>query len=182
MKTIIGLGNKGKEYQKTRHNIGEHVVKVIAEALGGEFKYDKFILSNVAKIDDVQFIIPELYMNESGKVVDSLYKMKKDDGEYPDLLVVRDDIDMAIGNVKLIYEGGSGGHNGINSIHTHLKSKKFWQVKIGVLPVDNEGKVLKPGQDDVNDFVTGKFTRDEWELMIEAEKKAVVMIEEFMKK
>lgn len=182
MKTIIGLGNKGKEYQKTRHNIGEHVVKVMAEALGGVFEYKKSILSNVATIGEIQFIIPELYMNESGKVLDSLYKMKRDDGIYDDLLVVRDDIDMGIGNVKTIFDGGSGGHNGINSIHTHLKSKKFHQVKIGVLPVDGEGKVIKPGQEEVNDFVTGKFTRDEWEMMIEAEKKAVLMIQEFLKK
>lgn len=182
MKTIIGLGNKGTEYQKTRHNIGEHVIRVMGEALGGEFKYDKFLLSNVAKIDGMQFIIPELYMNESGKVIDSLYKMKRDDGNYDDLLVVRDDIDMGIGSVKMIFDGGSGGHNGINSIHTHLKSKKFHQIKIGVLPVDADGKVVKPGQDEVNDFVTGKFTRDEWELMIEAEKKAILKIEEFMKK
>lgn len=181
MKTIIGLGNKGKEYQKTRHNIGEHVVRVVAEAMGGEFKYDKFLLSNVAKLDGIQFIIPELYMNESGKVMDSLYKMKKDEGEYGELLVVRDDIDMGIGSVKMIFDGGSGGHNGINSIHTHLKSKKFHQIKIGVLPVDAEGKVIKPGQEMVNDFVTGKFSRDEWELMIEAEKKAVLKIEEFLK-
>lgn len=182
MKTIIGLGNKGKEYQKTRHNIGEHVVRVMAEAMGGEFEYKKSILSNVATVGEIQFIIPELYINESGKVIDSLYKMKRDDGIYDDLLVVRDDIDMGIGNVKTIFDGGSGGHNGINSIHTHLKSKKFHQVKIGVLPVDGEGKLIKPGQDMVNDFVVGKFTRDEWELMIEAVKKAVAMVEVFIQK
>lgn len=182
MKTVIGLGNKGKEYFKTRHNIGEHVVRIVGEAMGGVFEYNKFLLSNVAKIDGVQFIIPELYMNESGKVIDCLYKMKRDDGSYDDLMVVRDDIDMGIGNVKTIFDGGSGGHNGINSIHTHLKSKKFHQVKIGVLPLDAEGKAVKPGQEMVNDFVTGKFTRDEWELMIEAEKKAIVMIQEFLKK
>ncbi|MES2985665.1 MAG: aminoacyl-tRNA hydrolase [Patescibacteria group bacterium] len=182
MKTIIGLGNKGKEYQKTRHNIGEHVVRVMAEAMGGTFEYNKHLLSNVAEIDGVQFIIPELYMNESGKVLDCLYKMKNNEAEYPELLIVRDDIDMGIGNVKTIFDGGSGGHNGINSIHTHLKSKKFHQIKIGVLPVDAEGKVLKPSQGEVNDFVTGKFTRDEWELMIESVKKAVVLIEEFIQK
>lgn len=181
MKTIIGLGNKGKEYQKTRHNIGEHVVRVFAEALGGEFKYDKKILSNTCQVDGVLYVIPELYMNESGKVLDALYKMKNTDAEYKDLLIVRDDIDMAIPNVKTIFDGGSGGHNGINSINTHLKSKKYQQIKIGVLPVGSDGKVLKPGQDDVNDFVTGKFNRNEWELMIESVKKAVVLIEDFLK-
>ena len=94
MKTIIGLGNKGKEYKKTRHNIGEHIVQLLAESLGGEFKDDKYILSNTTKIDDgTLFIVPELYMNESGKAIDGLYKMKNEDAEYRDLLVVRDDIE-----------------------------------------------------------------------------------------
>ncbi|MES2623519.1 MAG: aminoacyl-tRNA hydrolase [Patescibacteria group bacterium] len=182
MKTIIGLGNKGKEYHKTRHNIGEHVVSLLADQFGGEFEYNKHLLSNVAKIGDVQYIIPELYMNESGKVIDGLYKMKNDEAEYSELLVVRDDIDMGIGKIKLIFEGGSGGHNGINSIHTHLKSKKFFQLKIGVLPVNEEGVVYKPGQDEVNDFVTGKFTPDEWVKMEEVSKKAIKMVEDFLGK
>ena len=180
MKTIIGLGNKGKEYQKTRHNIGEHVVHVLGEAMGGEFKYNKQLLSNVAKIADVQCIIPDMYMNESGKVIDTLYKMKSSDGEYKDLLVVRDDVDMAIGSIKMVFAGGSGGHHGVNSIHTHLKSKKYFQLKIGVLPLDSEGKVCKPTHEDMPDFVTGKFSVDEWECMIDVVKKAVVMIEDFI--
>lgn len=182
MKTIIGLGNKGKEYKKTRHNIGEHVVRALTEILGGELKYDKYILSNTSKIDEVAlFVIPELYMNESGKVIDGLYKMKNEDMEYRDLLVVRDDIDMAIGNVKIIFDGGSGGHKGINSINTHLKTKKYWQLKIGVLPVDIHGVLHKPTQEDVPDFVTGKFTLDEWVYITEVVKKAIIIIEDFIK-
>lgn len=185
MQIIIGLGNKGSEYQKTRHNIGEHVVSTVVAELAGRFEYDKYNLSNSAKVDNSLFLIPELYMNESGKVIDNLFKDIKDKSEnttYDNLLVVRDDMDMKIGDVKFVFDSGSGGHNGIKDIEAHLKSKKYWQLKIGICPVDVEVGVQKPDRADVSDFVVGKFSKAEWETMQEVTKKAVEKVKEFIKK
>jgi peptidyl-tRNA hydrolase, PTH1 family len=178
MKIIIGLGNKGSEYQKTRHNIGEHVVQALIQELGETLDYDKYILSNTVKIDGNLFVVPELYMNESGKVMDNLFKDVKDKNEttvYDNLLVVRDDMDMPIGSVKFVFDSGSGGHNGIKDIESHLKSKKYWQLKIGILPEE------KPVREDISDFVVGKFSKDEWSKMEEVTKKAVEKVREFVK-
>lgn len=179
MKIIIGLGNKGAEYQKTRHNIGEYVVREVVSGLGCEFNYDKFMLSNVAKIDGNTFVVPELYMNESGKVMDNLFKDVKDKNEntiYDNLLIVRDDMDMPIGSVKFVFDSGSGGHNGIKDIEAHLKSKKYWQLKIGILPDE------KPVREDISDFVVGKFSKEEWSKMEEVVKKAVEKVKGFLGK
>lgn len=180
MQIIIGLGNKGLEYKKTRHNIGEHVVREVVKGLGGEFNYDKYILSNIAKIDGNMFVVPELYMNESGRVIDNLFKEAADTHE--NLLVVRDDMDMPIGSLKFVFDSGSGGHNGIKDIEAHLKSKKYWQLKIGILPVLEEGGTDKPMREDISDFVVGKFSKEEWAKMEEITKKAVEKVKEFMGK
>ena len=115
MKIIIGLGNKGSEYQKTRHNIGEYVISKMVEGSGEKLSYDKYILSNTAKVGENLFVVPELYMNESGRVMDGLFKdvkNKTDQTVYDNLLVVRDDMDMPMGSIKFVFDSGSGGHNG----------------------------------------------------------------------
>lgn len=185
MKIIIGLGNKGAEYQKTRHNIGEYVIQTLVSELGETLSYDKYTLSNTAKIDGNMLMIPELYVNESGKVMDTLFKdvkIKDEHTMYDNLLIVRDDVDMPIGSVKFVYDSGSGGHNGIKDIESHLKSKKYWQLKIGILPVDAEGVVQKPAKDDVSDFVVGKFSKEEWKVMEGVTKKAMGKVKEFLGK
>lgn len=185
MKIIIGLGNKGPEYEKTRHNIGKHVVQAMVSKLGEVLSYDKYILSNTAKIDGNLFVVPELYMNESGKVTDNLFrdvKDKTDQTVYDNLLVVRDDMDMPIGSVKFVFDSGSGGHNGIKDIEAHVKSKKYWQLKIGILPVREEGVVVKPAKDDVSDFVVGKFSKEEWDKMEEIALKSIEKVKEFLAK
>jgi peptidyl-tRNA hydrolase, PTH1 family len=185
MKIIIGLGNKGSEYQKTRHNIGEHVVQTLVSELGETLSYDKYILSNSVKIDGNLLVVPELYVNESGKVMDNLFKDVTDKNEhttYDNLLIVRDDMDMPIGSVKFVCDSGSGGHNGIKDIEAHLKSKKYWQLKIGILPVDEEGVAQKPVKDDVSDFVVGRFSKEEWKVMEGVTKKAVEKVREFLGK
>jgi PTH1 family peptidyl-tRNA hydrolase len=186
MKIIIGLGNKGSEYQKTRHNIGEYVVQTLVRELGETLQYDKYTLSNMVKTTEGDiYMIPELYVNESGRVIDGLFKDVKDKTDqtvYDNLLVVRDDMDMPIGSVKFVFDSGSGGHNGIKDIEAHLKSKKYWQLKIGILPVDTEGVHVKPVKDDVSDFVVGKFSKVEWEKMEEITKKAIEKVKEFVRK
>lgn len=174
MKIIIGLGNKGTEYQKTRHNIGEHIVSTFTKQQGEKLKYDKYTLSNTAKIVADMLLVPELYMNESGKVIDKLFKNKLEN--YPNLLVVRDDIDLPLGNIRLIFDSGSGGHNGIESIKTHLGTQKYWQLKVGICPD------VKPVKEEVADFVLGKFRKEESELIDEVTKKAILVIADFLKK
>lgn len=183
MKIIIGLGNPGPEYQKTRHNIGEHIVRQFAALQGEKLSYDKFTLSNTAKFLGDLLVVPELYMNESGKAVSKLCKVKKDKGtltpegcEYEHLLIVRDDIDLPLGNIRLAYDSGSGGHNGNESVKQHLGTQKYWQLKIGICPE------TKPVKEEVADFVVSKFRKEEWLLLEEVTKKAVVVIADFLKK
>lgn len=173
MKIIIGLGNPGSEYQKTRHNIGEHIVREFAKLQGEKLTYDKFTLSNTTKFVGDVLAVPELYMNESGKAVSKLFKVKQ--LEYKNLLVIRDDLDLPLGNMRLTYDSGSGGHNGMESVKTHLGSQMYWQLKIGICPE------VKPVREEVADFVLGKFRKEEWELMQEVTQKAIVVIADFLK-
>ncbi len=182
MKIIIGLGNPGSEYQKTRHNIGEHIVREFAKLQGEKLSYDKFTLSNTAKFVGDILVVPELYMNESGKAVSKIFKVKQDKGtltpggcEYKNLLVIRDDLDLPIGNMRLVYNSGSAGHNGMESIKTHLGSQMYWQLKIGICPE------VRPPREEVSDFVIGKFRKEEWELMQEVTQKAIGVVANFLK-
>lgn len=145
MKYIIGLGNPSKKYKNTRHNIGQDVVFHLMKDLDG--------------VTGVKFINPECYMNESGPAIKKLIKGIKPDSENKNILIIHDDLDQTIGKVKMIYGGNSGGHNGINSIYSIMGIKDYYRLKIGISP---ETKVSK---DEVSDFVLGKFTPDEKEMI-----------------
>ena len=133
MKIIVGLGNIGKEYEKTRHNVGFMVLDKVAEDLGVNFKlrgcdsdfvqfkneYDSFILAK-----------PRTYMNESGRAVKSL--MKKYDAKIEDVLVILDDIDLEIGRIRVKENGSAGTHNGLKSIIRETGSQDFCRVRVGI--------------------------------------------------
>ncbi len=147
MKYIIGLGNPTEKYKNTRHNIGQDLVfaleKLVDAPLAGKFK----------------LVTLPGYINESGLAMKKLFKNIKPDSENPNILVIHDDLDQTIGNMKISYDGNSGGHNGINSIWSHLKTKKYYRLKIGISPE------VKKSKDEVHDYVLGKFTPDEKALL-----------------
>ena len=154
MKCIIGLGNPGKSYEKTRHNIGFMVLDAIAKELKIDFK-SKF-KAEIAQINHqgkaLLLVKPQTYMNLSGesvRLIKDYYKLNDDD-----LLVVYDDLDLPVGKLRLREKGSSGGHNGIKSIHQHLGHSEFKRLRIGI---DNN-KLIPTA-----DYVLGKFSAEESE-------------------
>jgi peptidyl-tRNA hydrolase, PTH1 family len=162
---IIGLGNPGPEYAKTRHNAGRMVVELLARKEG----FDEFVLRKLAKssvtegmIDGEKtiLVLPEVSMNLSGKVAPSFIKSVK---AAKKLLVIRDDLDLPLGVIKMTgYGRGSGGHKGVESIMRALKTKDFVQMKIGISGATPKGKLKKPGTEEkVITHVIGKFSPKE---------------------
>lgn len=164
---IVGLGNPGGEYAKTRHNAGRMAVEAYAHFAD----FEDFTLRKAASAllaegyidaEKVQLVLPEVYMNQSGKGVSGFVKSVK---AAKKLLVVRDDLDLPIGALKMTVHGrGSGGHKGVESIMRTLKTKEFAQLKIGISGATAKGKVRKPaGEDRVVNHVVGKFSPKEME-------------------
>jgi peptidyl-tRNA hydrolase, PTH1 family len=142
---IVGLGNPGSEYEKTRHNAGRDVVKLFAKQEGfDEFKENKVSKSLVAKgsVDgeNVTLVLPETMMNLSGKAVSAFVKSPK---AGKNLVVVQDDLDLPLGTIKMVFARGSGGHKGIESIMRAIKTEEFARIRIGISGV---GKPARPGK------------------------------------
>ncbi|MCM0582025.1 aminoacyl-tRNA hydrolase [Weissella diestrammenae] len=156
MKMIVGLGNVGQKYDQTRHNIGFMVIDAFAQKHGVTFKQDGPHQAYVATLrigaEKVLLVKPTTYMNLSGEAVGSLvkyYKLALDD-----LLIVQDDMDLALGKLRLREKGSAGGHNGIKSVIAHLGTSEFNRLKFGIAHPKHEKKA-------VVDFVLGKFDADD---------------------
>ena len=155
MKLIVGLGNPGSEYQKTRHNIGFMVVDALLKKLNIiSLKEDFFGAYIKTKIQNEDFIIykPYTFMNDSGRGVISIVNFFKIDLD--DILVIHDDLDLPNGLVRLRKDGSSGGHNGIKSVIANLNSEKFKRLRIGI---------EKDPNIPVIDYVLGKFNKEQEE-------------------
>ncbi len=151
MKLIVGLGNPGNEYLKTRHNIG---FMLLDDLLLDDFKLNSKMnaMEYVMMIGNVKviFIKPLSYMNLSGTVVRKYLDFYKID--INDVLVIQDDLDMETGKYKMLFNRGDGGHNGIKDIIKNVGSREFLRMKIGISKSDNTS---------TKDYVLGKFSRDE---------------------
>lgn len=152
MKLIVGLGNPGKQYQNTRHNVGFMFVDNIVKRLNGKFVLDrnKRVEIFVTFIDGekIIFIKPQTFMNLSGeavRLVANFYKL-----EVEDILVIYDDLDFDLGRIKIRPTGTSGGHKGMQSIIDNLNTLDIKRVRIGIA---KEGNVI--------DYVLGNFSKDE---------------------
>ena len=142
--TVIGLGNPGEKYQRTPHNIGSSLLKRLVDQPLGDFEdftANKYMRAEISKgsigSSMLELRIPTVYMNESGEAV-------RDVQDPSSLLVIHDDIDLPMGTLKISFNRGSGGHNGIRSIEKVLESRTFIRFRIGVCPVDSEGRMRKP--------------------------------------
>jgi PTH1 family peptidyl-tRNA hydrolase len=155
LKLVIGLGNPGKEYDQTRHNIGFMVVEEIARRQGVEFKKMFWFPARQAKCrigeHEVRLIEPTTFMNRSGKAVWGA--MKKWRVEATDTVVVYDDVDLELGGIRVRGKGSGGSHNGMKSILEWLQTKAFPRVRVGIGP--------KPEGDDMISFVLGCFAEEE---------------------
>lgn len=133
VKLIIGLGNPGKEYEKTCHNSGKLFIDYLKNLpANSEFKIQNSELFQFIKTDNSVFVKPLTFMNESGKAVSAAMKYFKIKPE--EILVVHDDSDIELGKYKISFGRGSAGHNGVESIIKSLKTKNFWRLRIGIRP------------------------------------------------
>jgi PTH1 family peptidyl-tRNA hydrolase len=141
---IIGLGNPGAKYHLTRHNAGWRVLDALAD--GADWEYDKYLLSQkcIIKIGDESILLlkPETFMNDSGKVIDGIKRI--DPFMVNKLIVVHDEIDLGIGTVKIAYDRGDGGHNGIKSINKYYGGKDYVRLRIGISKIGESGELYKP--------------------------------------
>lgn len=159
MKIIIGLGNPGKEYTWTRHNIGYQLLDVIADSKGISFNKNKFnaLYSEYTYNNEkVLLIKPLSYMNLSGSVVKSFidyYKLSLND-----IMVIQDDLDMNFGRIKLVFDSSNGGHNGIKDIEKSIGSQKYLRLKIGI----SRDQLIS-----TKDYVLGNFDSSQKERLIE---------------
>ena len=163
---IAGLGNPGKDYKNTRHNIGFDVIDLIAEKHNIsviEKKHKAIIGKGVIDGYKVILVKPQTYMNLSGESLREIIDYYKVDPE-SELIVISDDISLNPGNIRIRKKGSAGGHNGLKSIIQHLGTDAFMRVKMGV------GE--KPKGYDLADYVLGHFTGDERKIMDEAAKSA----------
>lgn len=163
---IVGLGNPGGEYAITRHNAGKMVLSALFDAYATEMwkehKPWKAIAAKASIVGaDALLVAPLVYMNESGK---SLLPLVKSARQAAQTIVIHDDIDLPLGSWRIVFERGSGGNKGVESIMACLKTKAFVRVRVGVLPVDADGKPKKPkGEGRVVKFVLGEFREEERE-------------------
>ena len=130
---IVGLGNPGEKYERTRHNAGYWWVDAIAAAKRASWKRETKFSGFTARIDEGrEFLLlkPSTYMNESGRSVSAVMRFFKI--EPGQMLVVHDELDLAPGVVKLKRGGGTGGHNGLTDIAESIDSKDFWRLRIGI--------------------------------------------------
>lgn len=165
MKLIIGLGNPTKAYEGTRHNIGFDVITELSRSYqipldqkGMKAIYGKGMIAN----QKVIIMKPQTYMNLSGESVRAaldFYKLTSND-----ILVIYDDISLAVGQLRLRKKGSAGGHNGIKNIIAHLSTQEFERIRVGV------GE--KPKDWDLADYVLGHFSKEDSDIMREAEKRA----------
>lgn len=164
IKLIVGLGNPGKEYENTRHNMGFKVLDNINERLGAiKWKERDGGLYFDCHLDmcKVIFLKPQKYINLSGDVLIkfvSFFDIKTEN-----IIVISDDLDLPIGSIKIKEKGSSGGHNGLKNIETRLGTSEYKRIKLGI----SNNKSI-----DTKDYVLGKFSNEEKKMVNEAIDKA----------
>ncbi|MCL0056733.1 aminoacyl-tRNA hydrolase [Dehalococcoidia bacterium] len=177
---IVGLGNPGKKYEKTRHNIGFRAVDEIA----ANFQFSIFnfqsifnakISKGIFKNQKIILAKPQTFMNNSGISVKKIIRNWK--LEIGNLVVVHDDIDLPLGKIRISKNRGAAGHKGVQSIIKELGTKNFYRVRIGICPQTGspsqvlQNKIWGSKPKNVEKFVLQKFTKDEEKILKQVIKK-----------
>ncbi len=191
---MVGLGNPGAEYVNTRHNVGAEAVAALAERHGARLRTEKGLHAEVAEVNlggrRVMLAVPTTYMNESGQAVAPLVRRAGVDQPHPEgdpvstvstaspastgalasrLIVIHDELDLPSGRVKIKVGGGNAGHNGLKSIESHLHTKGYLRVRVGI------GK--PPGRQPGADFVLRRPGAAERAVLVEAIEQAADAVE-----
>ena len=168
MKLIIGLGNPGKQYETTRHNIGFIILDKYLGDVKWSSKFNGLYYEKNINGEKFIFLKPQSYMNLSGNVVKSYVDYYKID--YKDILVIQDDLDLEVGKCRIKINSSAGGHNGIKDIIAHLHTDAFARLKIGV----SHDKTT-----DTKDYVLGKFSKSHLDAIMSNYNNIIDIIETF---
>ena len=173
---IVGLGNPGEEYVKTRHNTG----RIMLEALAKKINADDFVEKSGIKAlvskgevagKTVTLVEPNNFMNRSGASLTTLVKKPEQ------VIVIYDDLDLGLGSVKISFNKSSGGHNGLDSVIKAIKSEAFPRIRIGISPMTPSGKVKRPLADKRDGHILGEFKKTEMEVLKKVSKKVIEAVE-----
>jgi PTH1 family peptidyl-tRNA hydrolase len=169
MKMVVGLGNPGLQYERTRHNVGFHCVDKLASNLHWKWERQNraMVASGMIGTEKVILVKPITFMNNSGEAVSDLLRWYK--LQPKDLLVVCDDLDLPVGKIRLRASGSAGGHNGVDSIIHHLHTNQFPRLRIGI------GRPAQQRQQTIN-YVLGVPPLEEHILLEKAEEQVVEYI------
>lgn len=173
MKLIVGIGNPGKEYENTRHNIGYMAVEAIAKQYNADFNQKKFnSIYTILRVNGEKVILmkPETYVNLSGSAVISMmnyYGIDKDD-----ILVIYDDTALPLGKIRVRFKGSGGGHNGLSNIIDYLKTQNFKRMRIGI---DSNPLIEK------KNWVLGRFNKEDQKVIDKTMKRIKQVPEDFIK-
>lgn len=181
MKIIVGLGNPGAQYQKTRHNTGFFLLDKMREEWGfPAFKPEPKFKADISEgmLDDAKILLakPQTFMNLSGESVRAIldfYKLAS-----PDILVIHDDIDIELGKFKVAGDSSSAGHNGVQNIFDILGTQKINRLRIGIGKTPEEKEACRI---DAHDYVLGKFSDEELEELKSVEEKVLKEVEKMLK-
>ena len=171
MKLIVGLGNPGREYENTRHNVGFMVIDKYLKKrniTNYKEKFNGIYYEDTINNEKIILLKPQKYMNLSGEVVRSFINFFKI--SIDDILVISDDLDIPLGKIKLKLSGSCGGHNGLRNIENNIGSQDYKRLKIGI----SNNKNL-----DTKDYVLGKISSDDFKILDESLNKGADIIEEF---
>jgi len=179
MKLIVGLGNPGLKYKKTRHNVGFQTIDKISakyKVQSAKLRFSAELFKREIGSKKVILAKPQTFMNRSGesiKTVASYYKIKPEN-----IWVIHDDIDLPLGTIRISQDGTSGGHKGIQSIINHLKTKNFPRFRIGIRPIGADSRACSSTEK----FVLKKFTKAEEKIIKEEIKKTAQEVVTALKK
>ena len=174
MKLIVGLGNPGKEYQETRHNIGFNFLDYYVNYKNLDKvwskKFDGLYMNTVIEGQKVVLLKPQTYMNLSGNAVRKIadyFNIETDD-----ILVISDDLDLILGNYKLKMNGSCGGHNGLRDIETKLGTTEYKRLKIGI---SNDKNI------ETKDYVLGKLSKSDKKVLEDLYKDLCPVLDDYFK-
>ena len=151
MKLFFGLGNPGKEYENTRHNLGQILIKALAEKQGFSFSRKSKLQAEVGESSQNIFAFSTEYMNLSGSSVQKVAAFYKISPK--NIYLIHDDLDLPVGEWRLQFDRGPAGHNGVKSTIENLGTQAFWRIRVGVGHPENNLPV--------EDYVLKPFTADE---------------------
>lgn len=175
MKLIVGLGNPGKQYANTRHNVGFEVISELSNRLNIPLDQTKFHgVYGIGhyKGEKVILLKPLTYMNLSGESIGAV--MDYYDIDLENLLVIYDDLDLPVGKIRLRQKGSAGGHNGIKSTVAHMGSQQFNRIRIGIdRPLNGRS---------VPDYVLGNFHKEEQPIVLEAVRRSAEACEAWLER